>query len=106
MAARINLAEGGPLQFFGAYCARTQLHWRLSSRGGIMKMKLGTLLGVMSAAALLFFGFRARTQAQENQDYQAIADKFFVLVEQGKSDDAIDYMFGTNVALKNLPGKS
>lgn len=71
-----------------------------------MKMKLGTLLGVMSAAVLLFFCFRAKTQAQENQDYQAIADKFFVLVEQGKSDDAIDYLFGTNVALKNLPGKS
>jgi hypothetical protein len=27
-------------------------------------------------------------------------------VEQGKSDDAIDYLFSTNVALKNLPGKS
>jgi len=29
-----------------------------------------------------------------------------VLLEQGKSDEAIDYMFNTNVALKNMPGKS
>jgi len=58
------------------------------------------------AVVLVSFGVPAGTQAPESRDYQAIADKFFVLLEQGKSDDAIDYMFSTNVALKNLPGKS
>jgi hypothetical protein len=52
------------------------------------------------------FGVRAGTQAPESRDCQAIAGNFFVLLEQGKSDEAIDYMFSTNVALKNLPGKS
>ena len=63
-------------------------------------------LVVICAIALVLVRPFAKTQASGNQDYQAIADKFFALVEQGKSDDAIDFMFSTNVALKNLPGKS
>ena len=58
------------------------------------------------AVVLVSFGVRAGTQAPESRDYQAIADKFFTLLEQGKADEGIDYMFSTNVALKNLPGKS
>ncbi len=71
-----------------------------------MKIKKSMFLVVVSTIALVFVYPRAKTQAPQSQDYQAIADKFFVLLEQGKSDDAIDYMFGTNVALKNLPGKA
>jgi hypothetical protein len=64
------------------------------------------LLAVTFGVALVFSGVLPQTQAQQSQDYQAIADRFFVLLEQGKSDEAIDYMFNTNVALKNMPGKS
>ena len=71
-----------------------------------MRIKRSMLLTVILGAALVFSGVRPETQAQQSQDYQAIADRFFVLLEQGKSDEAIDYMFSTNVALKNLPGKS
>lgn len=71
-----------------------------------MRIKRSMLLTVILGAALVFSGVRPQTQAQQSQDYQAIADRFFVLLEQGKSDEAIDYMFNTNVALKNMPGKS
>jgi hypothetical protein len=73
--------------------------------GGTMRMKPSMYLAVISAIVLVFFCTRTKTQALESPDYQAIADRFFVLLEQGKSDDAFDYMFSTNVALKNMPGK-
>ncbi len=71
-----------------------------------MRIKRSMLLAVTFGVALVFSGVLPQTQAQQSQDYQAIADRFFVLLEQGKSDEAIDYMFNTNVALKNMPGKS
>ena len=71
-----------------------------------MRIKRSMLLAVTFGVALVFSGVLPQTQAQQSQDYQAIADRFFVLLEQGKSDEAIDYMFSTNVALKNMPGKS
>jgi hypothetical protein len=71
-----------------------------------MKIKQSVFLVGITAVVLVFFGVRAGTQASESRDYQAIADKFFVLLEQSKSDEAIDYIFNTNVALKNMPGKS
>jgi len=71
-----------------------------------MRIKRGMLLTVIFGIALAFSGVRSQTQAQQSPDYQAIADRFFVLLEQNKSDEAIDYMFSTNVALKNMPGKS
>jgi hypothetical protein len=71
-----------------------------------MRIKRSLLLAVIFGIALVFSGVRPQTQAQQSPDYQAIADRFFVLLEQNKSDEAIDYMFSTNVALKNMPGKS
>ena len=71
-----------------------------------MRIKRSLLLAVIFGIALVFSGVRPQTQAQQSPDYQAIADRFFVLLEQNKSDEAIDYMFNTNVALKNMPGKS
>jgi hypothetical protein len=71
-----------------------------------MRRKRNMLLAVIFVVALVFSGLRPEIHAQQSQDYQVIADRFFVLLEQGKSDEAIDYMFNTNVALKNMPGKS
>jgi hypothetical protein len=71
-----------------------------------MRRKRNMLLAVIFVVALVFSGLRPEIHAQQSRDYQVIADKFFVLLEQGKSDEAIDYMFNTNVALKNMPGKS
>ena len=70
-----------------------------------MRLKPSTFLAVISVVALVFFAVRAKTQALQSPDYQGIADKFFVLLEQGKSDEAFEYVFSTNVALKNMPGK-
>jgi hypothetical protein len=70
-----------------------------------MRTRQSMIRAVISAIAL-FWGVSVHTQAPQNRDYQEIADRFFVLLEQGKSDEAIDYMFSTNVALKNMPGKS
>ena len=71
-----------------------------------MRTRQSMIRAVISAIALIFWGVSVHTQAPQNRDYQEIADRFFVLLEQGKSDEAIDYMFSTNVALKNMPGKS
>ncbi len=71
-----------------------------------MGLKQGMVLAVIVAVALAFFTVHAQTQAAESSGYQAIADKFFALLEQGKSEGAIDYAFSTNAALRNLPGKS
>lgn len=71
-----------------------------------MRIKQIMALAVISASALVYFGLHAQTQAAQNRDYDAIANRFFVLLEQDKSDEAIDYLFSTNVALKNMPGKS
>lgn len=70
-----------------------------------MKIK-PSMFVVVIAVVLVSFGVRAGTQATESRDYQAIADKFFILLEQGKSEEAIDYTFNTNVELKNQPGKA
>ena len=71
-----------------------------------MKIKQSMFRVVIAAVVLVLFSVRAGTQAPQSRDYQAIADRFFVLLEQGKSEEAIDYMFNTNVALKNMPGTS
>ena len=71
-----------------------------------MRIKRTMLQAAIFGIALVFSGLRPEIQAQQSQDYQVIADRFFVLLEQGKSGEAIDYMFNTNVALKNMPGKS
>ena len=68
-----------------------------------MRIKQIMLLASVAAIALVCFGVRARTQAVENRGYQAIADRFFELLEQGKSDEAIDYFFSTNVNSKSMP---
>ena len=69
-------------------------------------MKHTAFVAIISAIAFVFSGVCSQAQAPQSQDYQGLADKFFALLEQGKSDEAIDYMFSTNLALKNMPGKS
>ena len=44
----------------------------------------------------------APIQGQQAPEYQAIADRFFSLLQQGKSAEAIDYAFGTNPRLKTM----
>lgn len=49
-------------------------------------------------------GNNSVSEAQQVQEpsYQALSDKFFDLVKQGKTSDAVDYMFGTNSALEKM----
>ena len=48
------------------------------------------------------------SQAQKVQDssYQALSDNFFDLLKQGKTSDAVDYLFGTNPALGKMTDDS
>jgi hypothetical protein len=48
------------------------------------------------------FPVSSPSEAQQAQNYQAISDRFFSMLQQGKSDEAIDYMFNTNPALKKM----
>jgi len=44
-------------------------------------------------------------QAQQASDspYQDMSDKFFRLLQQNKGSDAVDYLLGTNPAMKKVP---
>jgi hypothetical protein len=44
-------------------------------------------------------GSVSEAQQLQESSYQALSDKFFDLMKQGKTSDAVDYMFGTNPAL-------
>jgi hypothetical protein len=48
------------------------------------------------------------SQAQQVQEssYQALSDKFFDLLKQGKTSDAVDYMFSTNPGLAKMTDQS
>ncbi len=49
-------------------------------------------------------GTRNVSQAQQAQSssYQALSDKFFDLLKQGKTSDAVDFMFATNPGLQKM----
>jgi hypothetical protein len=65
-------------------------------------MKYRIRLFVIGAIALGLLGTSHLLQAQDSS-YQAISDKFFDMVQQGKGADAVDYIFGTNPAMKKVP---
>ncbi len=50
-------------------------------------------------------GVSEAQQVQESS-YQVLSDRFFDLVKQGKTSDAVDYMFGTNPALTKMTDQS
>ena len=60
---------------------------------------------ICAAVVLGVLGNPYPSQAQQTQDssYQAITDKFFDLLQQGKGADAVDYIFSTNPMMKKLP---
>jgi hypothetical protein len=69
--------------------------------GGTMKQ--GMWMGLVCTVVLALFGVCSPSEAQHSENYQAISDRFFTMLQQGKSAEAIDYMFGTNPALKKMP---
>lgn len=69
-------------------------------------MKQSVYATVVCAVVLSSFTFPSHARAQQPADYQSISDKFFAMLQQGKSDEGIDYLFGTNPGLKKLPGKA
>lgn len=72
-------------------------------------MNKGTRLAAV-AGAIVFsvFGALYASQAQQpkEQPYQAMSDQFFNLLQQDKTTDAIDYMFGTNPSFKKVPDQA
>jgi hypothetical protein len=69
-------------------------------------MKYGMrMVLVCVAIAVGFLGSPYRSQAQQASDssYQAMSDKFFNLLQQGKGSDAVDYLLGTNPAMNKVP---
>lgn len=71
-----------------------------------MKLRMRFAL-ICAAIALVIFGSPATGLAQQVQvsPYQAMSDKFFDMLQQDKSSDALDYMFSTNPAMKKVPDK-
>lgn len=67
------------------------------------KKRLALICTLTVAFGLL--GIRRNVHAQQPQDssYQAISDKFFGLLQQGKPEEAMDYIIGTGPALREIP---
>ena len=65
-----------------------------------MKQKLCAMILCMLVFGVSTIG--SQNQPQQAQQYQAIADRFFSLLQQVKSAEAIDYAFGTNPRLKTM----
>lgn len=57
------------------------------------------------SVAACIVGFPPTSLAQQSSDapYQAMSDKFFNLLQQGKGADGVDYLLGTNPAMKKVP---
>jgi hypothetical protein len=55
--------------------------------------------------AVCMVGFSRTSLAQQLSDapYQAMSDRFFNLLQKGKGADAVDYLLGTNPAMKKVP---
>ena len=68
------------------------------------RMRIALICGLI---ALGIVGSRDTSRAQQTQDspYQAISDKFFDMLQQDKTSDALDYIFGTNPTTKKMPDK-
>lgn len=56
--------------------------------------------------ALETSGTQGISQVLQESSYQALSDKFFDRMKQGKASDAVDYMFGTNPALAKMTDES
>ncbi len=68
-------------------------------------MKYRMLIGLI--CGLIVLGTSGNwnvSQAQRSTEppYQALSDKFFDLLKQGKTSDAVDYLFETNPALAKM----
>jgi hypothetical protein len=48
----------------------------------------------------------ARAQQIQGQSYQAMSDRFFAIVQEGKPSDAIEYLLSTNPAMKKIPDQT
>jgi hypothetical protein len=68
-------------------------------------MKYGMRMALVSVAIAVGLLGSPTSQAQQASDssYQAMSDKFFNLLQQGKGSDAVDYLLGTNPAMKKVP---
>lgn len=67
-----------------------------------MKQHLRSFFVCSIAVGLLWTPILA--QAQE-ASYQAMSDHFFNMVKEGKNTEAVDYLLGTNPAMKKVPDK-
>ncbi len=69
-------------------------------------MKYGMLTAFVSASfafCLLVSPYTSRAQQTSDASYQAMSDKFFSLLQQGKGVDGVDYLLDTNPAMKKVP---
>lgn len=72
-----------------------------------MKYRIPIAL-ICGVFALGIFGSRYTSQAQMAQDspYQAMSDNFFYMLQHDTASAAIDYLYGTNPALKKMPNQA
>lgn len=69
------------------------------------RMLLVVICGLLALETSGTQGMSQVLQGQESS-YQALSDKFFDLMKQGKASDPVDYMFGTNPALAKMREES
>jgi hypothetical protein len=64
------------------------------------------LFFVCGAIALGLLGIPCHAQQAQDSSYQALSETFFNMVQKGKGSDAIDYLVGTNPAMKKVPDQT
>jgi len=68
------------------------------------RMHIALICGVI--ALCVVGATQAKAQQAQGPPYQAMSDKFFDMVQQGKGSDAIGYLLDTNPAMKKIPDQT
>ncbi|GEM_PF-1895532 len=64
------------------------------------------LFVICSAIMLGLLGIPCHAQQEEDLSYQKMSATFFKMLQQGQRSEAIDYLRGTNPAMKKIPDQT
>jgi hypothetical protein len=64
------------------------------------------LFVICTAITLGLLGIPCHAQQEEDLSYQKMSATFFKILQQGQGSEAIDYLLGTNAAMKKVPDQT
>jgi|ERR1700690_429240 len=69
-----------------------------------MRHRIG-LFFTCTAITIGLLGIRGHAQQDEDTSFQKMSGTFFKMLQQGQGAEAVDYLLGTNPAMKKAPDK-